>query len=199
MLLHRSIILMLVISSALALTACGAPGEGDEDRTTDTREGAPMSITVTSTAYEDGGTMPTRYANTGVEGGRNASPPLSWSGAPDGTASFALLMVDRHPVANDWVHWMVVDIPADVTSLDEGASGTSMPQGARELANTFGTTGYGGPQPPAGTGEHPYEVHVYALDAGTVDLPDDASLGRFEDAMDERTLAAGMLTGVFSR
>jgi Raf kinase inhibitor-like YbhB/YbcL family protein len=83
-----------------------------------------------SSAFEDTQTMPPKYAKKG----ENVSPPLSWDNVPQGTKSFALAVVDRHPVARNFVHWLVIDMSADVTSLEEGASGSArMPAGSREL------------------------------------------------------------------
>jgi Raf kinase inhibitor-like YbhB/YbcL family protein len=109
-----------------------------------------------------------------------------------------LVMVDRHPAANAWVHWAIVDIPAGTTLLAPGASG-SLRSPARELRNTFGAIGYGGPQPPAGTGDHEYTITVYALDTERVDVSDSPSAKDFERAVDGHVLASASITGVFSR
>lgn len=163
-----------------------------------TQEGSAMRLE--SSAFVEGGRIPTPYCWKAVAGGENRSVPLSWSGAPDGTASLALAMVDRHPIANDWVHWLVIDIPTSVTAIPEGASGTaSMPAGARELDNTFGSTGYGGPAAPPGTGDHRYETTVYALSLPRVELTGGASIADFERAIQGNVLAKATLTGVFSR
>ena len=76
---------------------------------------------ITSTAFKDGGKIPIQYVMPGA-GGKNISVPLSWKNVPPGTKSFALSMVDPHPVAQNWVHWLVINIPANATSLEEGAS-----------------------------------------------------------------------------
>ena len=91
---------------------------------------------ITSSAFPDGGKIPLSYVMPGA-GGQNVSVPLSWSGAPAYTQSFVLAMVDPHPVANNWVHWLVIDLPKDSTSLPEGASGRTMPPGTQELKNSF--------------------------------------------------------------
>jgi Raf kinase inhibitor-like YbhB/YbcL family protein len=153
-----------------------------------------------SSAFEDGQRMPVKYANTGVGGGQNISIPLSWENPPEGTKSFAVATVDRHPVANNWVHWLVINIPGSVISLPEGASGTNnMPAGAKELNNTFGFQGYGGPQPPPGTGDHDYETTIYALNVEGLNLEANTSLGQFMDAIQGRVLGSAKLTGKFSR
>lgn len=78
-----------------------------------------------SSDFEDQHEIPQRHGKR-IE---NVSPQLSWAGAPAETRSFALSVVDRHPVAGDYVNWLVVDIDADVTSLTTGAAGAAMPDG----------------------------------------------------------------------
>ena len=120
-------------------------------------------MTIRCHSIDERGFFPLRFVRAGTPGSRNVSPAVEWSDPPEGTASFALTIIDRHPIAHDWVHWCVVDIPASVRSIGEGASGGTMPQGSRELANTFGDVGYGGPQPPRGSGPHDYEITIHAL------------------------------------
>jgi Raf kinase inhibitor-like YbhB/YbcL family protein len=158
--------------------------------------GQPMQIT--SSAFPDGGKIPLPYVMPGA-GGQNISVPLSWSGAPAGAQSFALAMVDPHPVANNWVHWLVVDLPKDSTSIPEGASGKKMPPGAQELKNSFGATGYGGPQPPRGSGDHPYVFTLYALSAPKVEVSKSAGIAAFKQALEGKILATATLTGYFGR
>jgi Raf kinase inhibitor-like YbhB/YbcL family protein len=153
-----------------------------------------------SPEFAQGGAILARHAMRAVPGGENVSIGYSWSVAPAGTRSFALALVDRSPVAHDWVHWLVVDIPATATGLPEGASRTSaMPSGSRELTSGYGSIGYGGPQPPPGTGRHPYEATLYALDTTTLGLPPATTLAQFEQAARPHTLATAQLTGYFGR
>ena len=153
---------------------------------------------ISTPAYEHQGQLPQKHVMPGA-GGDNVSVPLSWSGAPAGTKSFALSMVDPHPVANNWIHWLVINIPAHVTSLEEGASGSSMPEGCVELANSFGKPGYGGPQPPKGTGEHPYVSTIYALSVNSLDLGAKASRDEFKKALEGKVLDQAEVTGVFEQ
>ncbi len=153
---------------------------------------------LVSPAFEDGGRIPLKYVMPAA-GGENLSPPLEWSGEPKETKSFALLCVDPHPIARNWVHWMVINIPKEVHHLEEGASGRAMPKGAKELKNSFGFVGYGGPQPPPGTGDHPYVFTVYALKIEKLDLPEDTDLNTFKKAIEPYVLAKGQLTGYFGR
>jgi hypothetical protein len=139
------------------------------------------------------------YCRTGVTGGRDISVPLEWDDAPEGTASFAVVVIDRHPVARDWVHWAVVDIPPAVTRLTEGASPNGIPAGARELTNSFGERGWGGPEPPPGTGEHRYEITVYALRTDRIDIGPSPSAAEIERALEPWVLAKATTSGVFGR
>ena len=113
--------------------------------------------------------------------------------------SFALACVDPHPVARNWIHWLVVNVPPDTLQLAESASGSAMPSGATELTNSFGQPGYGGPQPPPGSGPHPYVVTLYALDVSALDLPPDCGLQGFGAALEGHVLASAKVTGYFER
>jgi Raf kinase inhibitor-like YbhB/YbcL family protein len=157
-----------------------------------------VTMKLSTDAFKDQGRIPNRYVMPGA-GGENVSVPLSWTDPPEGTASFALTMVDPHPVANNWVHWLVVNIPADVRSLREGASGAFMPSRALELMNSFGQLGYGGPQPPAGSGEHPYVFTIYALSEPNIDPGESPSFADFKSRIEGKTLATADVTGVFER
>jgi Raf kinase inhibitor-like YbhB/YbcL family protein len=156
------------------------------------------AMQITSAAFPDGGKIPQKYVMPGA-GGQNISLPLSWSDVPAGTQSFALSMVDPHPVARNWVHWLVINLPADVRSLPEGASEKNMPTGARELNNSWGKPGYGGPQPPKGTGDHPYVVTIYALSVPKLDLKPNVDLGTFTQALEGKVLGQASVTGYYGR
>lgn len=102
--------------------------------------------------------------------GANVSPQLQWKNAPKGTKSFAVTVYDPDaPTGSGWWHWGVVNIPADVQSIDAG----SVPAGAVETRTDYGTPGYGGACPPAGDKKHRYIHTVWALDVAT--LPVDAN------------------------
>ncbi|MDD5727300.1 MAG: YbhB/YbcL family Raf kinase inhibitor-like protein, partial [Victivallales bacterium] len=138
-------ILMLALS-----TAFSAYGGVDREK-----------FTLGSDSFKDGGAIPLEF--TKKIGGENISPQLSWRNPPPGTGYYVISCIDIHPVARRWVHWMVVNIPAAVSSLAEGASCGNMPQEAEESENSFGRKGWGGPRPPAGSGVHQYVFTVYAV------------------------------------
>jgi len=142
-----------------------------------------VAMEISSSAFKNKGKIPVQYVMPGA-GGQNLSVPLTWKNVPPGTKSFALSVIDPHTVAQNWVHWLVIDLPSQVTSLEEGASGRKMPAGAIELKNSFGDIGYGGPQPPRGTGDHPYVVTIYALNLEKLDLGVNISLSQFKKALE---------------
>lgn len=155
---------------------------------------------VESPAYADHSAMPARFATRHVDGGTGTSVPLAWGDEPAGTASYIIEMIDHHPVAHDWVHWLVVDIPASAHAVDEGASGTpAMPAGAMELLNTGGRSGYGGMQPPVGSGAHDYEITVHALDIKRLGLGPEASPEEVRRAIAGHVLGSSRIVGRFER
>jgi Raf kinase inhibitor-like YbhB/YbcL family protein len=154
-----------------------------------------MRLTLTSSSFAAGGDIPAKHT---CQGG-DVSPALSWSGAPQGTKSFALILDD--PDAPDprapkmtWVHWVVYDIPANVTSLSEGAK--ELPPGTREGKNDWKATGYRGPCPPVG--RHRYYHKLYALDVVLPDLGQ-PNKGALEAAMKGHVLGEAALLGMYEK
>jgi Raf kinase inhibitor-like YbhB/YbcL family protein len=156
------------------------------------------TMEIASTAFKDQGKILIQYVMPGA-GGKNISVPLSWKNAPAGTKSFALSMVDPHPVAQNWVHWLVINIPKESASMEEGASRKKMPPGSVELKSSFGDVGYGGPQPPKGTGDHPYVFTLYALNVEKLNLGRDTSLPAFQKALEGKVIESVSITGKYGR
>jgi Raf kinase inhibitor-like YbhB/YbcL family protein len=146
-----------------------------------------MTMSLTSSSFADEGDIPDRHGKKFD----NVSPQLSWTDAPKETRSFVLAMVDTHPIARGYVHWLVVDIDATTTSLAEAAAHSAMPTGSRELRP------YTGPFPPSGT--HEYELTLYAVDVETLDLPANAGLDELKARIQDRTLAAAQVVGRFTK
>lgn len=151
-----------------------------------------------SSAFKDGEKIPIQYVMVAA-GGKNLSIPLTWKNVPPGTKSLALSMIDPHPVAQNWVHWFVINIPADTTSLPEGVSRKKMPPGATELRNSFGEIGYGGPQPPKGSGEHPYVITLYALNAEKLEMGVNTPLAAFKKMIEGKEIQSASITGKYER
>ncbi len=147
------------------------------------------TLTVTSTAFKEGGMIPGKY--TCDE--RDLSPQIAWSGVPVEAKSIALICDDPDAPAGTWVHWVVFNIPATVKELAEGAS---MPSGAKQGINDFRKLPYGGPCPPGGT--HRYFFKVYALDT-ILALKEGATKGELLKAMEGHVLAQGQLMGKYKR
>ncbi|MFH0820307.1 MAG: YbhB/YbcL family Raf kinase inhibitor-like protein [Candidatus Peregrinibacteria bacterium] len=142
--------------------------------------------------------MPVRFATRGG-GGENISIGLKWSEV-SGAKSYALLFDDKHPVANNWVHWLVTDIPATVTEIPEGVSRTAkMPVGSRELITSWGRTGYDGPQPPVGSGDHEYVATLFALDVEKLEVSNNVSRNDFLKGVGSHTIAKSNWSGWLER
>jgi Raf kinase inhibitor-like YbhB/YbcL family protein len=156
------------------------------------------TMEISSSAFKNGEKIPIQYVMPGA-GGKNISIPLTWKASPQGTKSFALSIVDPHPVAQNWVHWLVINIPAQVSSIEEGASQKKMPKGSVELQNSWRNVGYGGPEPPKGTGDHPYVVTLYALNVEKLDLGANTSLSAFKKAIEGKVIGSASMTGKYGR
>ncbi len=144
----------------------------------------------------------TLFSGMGV-GGDNRSPHLSWSGAPEGVLSYAVICHDPDaPTETGFFHWIVFNIPAGVTELAENAgeaSGKTLPAGAVHGHTDFGFAHYGGPAPPPGHGPHRYNFYVYALDVPKLDLDETTTAAKLRFFMLGHTRAKGRLTGICER
>lgn len=135
--------------------------------------------------------------------GKNISPALAWSGAPEGTQSFALLVHDPDAPTGGagWWHWLVVNIPATATGLAKGAGkadGSKLPAGAAQVATDFGGPGWGGPCPPVGDKAHRYNFTLYALKVERLDTSGaNASLAGY--MVNGNAIGKATLTGKFAR
>ena len=152
-----------------------------------------------SPAFQNNNLIPSRFASKGVRGGANLSPPLEWSEAPAGTRSFILSMIDLHPEAHAWVHWLVINIPVQTNSLPAGTSPDTLPRGALELFNSFGEKGYGGPLPRNGSGIHRYQFTLRAMSAEKFDVSPYTSLPSLGPLLREYLITSASLMGIFER
>ena len=130
------------------------------------------SFTVTSTDVTDGQPLDELYAHPSA-GGKNLSPQLAWSGFPDETRGFVVTCFDPDaPTGSGFWHWVAVNLPASVTSLDRGAG---LPEGAFCVRNDYGERAYGGAAPPPGDRPHRYVFAVHALDVEALEVTPDAT------------------------
>jgi Raf kinase inhibitor-like YbhB/YbcL family protein len=149
---------------------------------------------LTSTAFSEGETIPKPHTGDGED----RSPPLKWTGVPEGTKSFALICDDPDAPGGVWVHWVLFNIPADQRELTGGIGATAtVAGGAKHGKNDFGKLGYGGPAPPRGK-PHRYYFKLYALDT-TLELTAGATKKQVEAAIKGHMLAAGELMGKYGR
>lgn len=146
-----------------------------------------------SPAFEAGGMIPAKYTCDGPD----VSLPLRWADPPAGTKSFALIADDPDAPVGTWVHWVVWNIPADASGLDENVPKTaSLPSGAQQGTTDFRRIGYGGPCPPSGT--HRYFFKLYALDT-ILELPSSTTKRDLEGAMQGHILGQAELMGQYRR
>jgi Raf kinase inhibitor-like YbhB/YbcL family protein len=182
---------------------------------------ADEALTLTSADVVQGGRIAEEQVfNGGGCAGKNVSPELAWFGAPRGTKSFAVSMLDpdtgggflrwakgivlgmvnpEAPTRAGFRHWWVVNVPGETTMLPEDAgSGKGLPAGAVQLRNDFGAIGYGGPCPPRGKPHH-YQFTVYALDVNALELDQNSSAATVDSKVRQHTLAKAMLWGLYER
>lgn len=152
------------------------------------------TMELKSDAFTEGETIPELHTCDGPD----LSPAFSWSGAPEGTGSFALICDDPDAPMGIWVHWVVYDIPASENSLPEGLNADPhLPSGGKQGVNDFRRYGFGGPCPPKGK-PHRYFFKLYALD-NSLDLEPGASKSDVEKAMKGHVLAEASLMGRYGR
>lgn len=186
--------------ATLALIASGCSGSTNATATAPSPSQTPpptasteTGFAVTSAEFVDGGNLPESVKASAFGGqckGANVSPALAWTGAPEGTAAYAITLIDTD--ADGFVHWTKADIPAAVTEVAAG--------GADALSGVGGQTGhssgtYFGPCPPGG--EHRYVVTVYALDA-PLGLGENFGIVDLRAALEGHALAEATITGLAS-
>ena len=154
---------------------------------------ATRKMSLSSTAFKDGQTIPAQYTCDG----KNASPPLAWTGAPENTQSLLLIVDDPDAPGGVWTHWLVYDMPADTLNLPEEAAKSSAASAFKQGRNDFKQIGYGGPCPPAGKG-HRYYFKIFALDT-KLNLAAGASRQDIDAAMAKHVLSMGQLMGTYQR
>jgi len=150
-------------------------------------------LVLESPAFANGDAIPSEFTADGA----NASPPLSWNRAPQGTRSFAVLCIDPDAPRGEFTHWVLWNIAAGARKVDSslrqehflGVAGT----------NDFGRVGWGGPQPPLGHGPHRYVFRLFALDVRELPLAEGATRSDLEGAMAGHIVAIAETVGVYER
>ncbi|HLZ29748.1 MAG TPA: YbhB/YbcL family Raf kinase inhibitor-like protein [Chloroflexota bacterium] len=157
-----------------------------------------QGFVLQSSAFADGGTLPTDYSCDGPGGGM--SPPLSWTGAPPSTRAFAL--VDQDPDAGAggaaFTHWVVFNVPANITQLEAGMpAGDVLPDGALQGQNGRRVVAYQGACPPKGSQPHHYTFQLWAL-TGPLALPIGATILDLQRAMTNNVVGQTKLVALFA-
>jgi len=148
---------------------------------------------LTSPSFLDGKTIPADFTCDG----RDITPPLEWSDAPENSTQFALLMDDPDAPGGTWSHWVMYGIPANHSRLEESIPATpDLPDGSRQGRNSWGRIGYGGPCPPSGI--HRYVFRLFAL-SNAPNMETGLSSSRVMVAIRNHILAEAHLTGLYQR
>jgi Raf kinase inhibitor-like YbhB/YbcL family protein len=180
--------LLIALGCCLALGAFSS-AEGGEFR-------------LVSPEWHEGGPSPREnvFNGSGCDGA-NVSPELHWSGAPAGTHSFAITMVDPDaPAPGGWWHWVLWNISGTVSGLPAGAGNEgskTLPAGSVQSKNDFGELGYGGPCPPQGT-THRYLLRIYALRLSRLS-PGSGEPAKVAKLIEEHSIGVAQLTVKFGR
>jgi len=164
-----------------------------------------MTMKLTSESLKDGELLADQHVLSEAFGfgcnGGNLSPHLAWSGAPAGTQSFTITCFDPDaPTGSGFWHWVVVNIPANVTSLALGASSRGgLPKGALETRTDVGKPGYAGPCPPEGDNVHRYIFTVHAVSVPALQITADTSAAVVGFQLHFHTLEKARLIGLYRR
>lgn len=190
---HLTTVLLFVF----AATSATAETVPDRNVKSNVKKDAPMTMNLTSDSFQNNGTIPALHTCEG----KDISPQLAWTGVPENAKSLVLIVDD--PDAPDpaapqrtWVHWVLYNIPVDVTGLKEGVSGKELSTGTLQGNNDWKRTKYGGPCPPIG--KHRYFFKLYALDTVLPDLKQ-PSKAAVEKAMQGHVLAQAELIGLYQK
>jgi Raf kinase inhibitor-like YbhB/YbcL family protein len=164
-----------------------------------------MGLILRSDSFSDGDYLAAEHILSSQYGfgcaGSNVSPALAWSGAPEAARSFAVTCFDPDaPTGSGFWHWVVVNIPPDVSCLPLGAgSGDGLPAGALQTRTDFGTPGYGGPCPPEGDHPHRYLFTLYAVGLDSLPVEADTSPAVIGFQLHFNTLEKATLMGLSKR
>lgn len=156
-----------------------------------------MTFSIRSPSFTSNTSIPIQYTGEGED----RSPPLLWEDPPANTKEFALICDDPDaPQDKPWVHWLVYNIPATVTKLQEDvpkAEQTENPKTYQGI-NSWNQIGYRGPLPPLGHGVHHYNFKLIALDK-ELDLKPAMTREEFEEQISGHVLGEACTTGLYER
>lgn len=175
----------ICLASIVAITQA----EGFQLKSPDIQAGKPMNKSLEFTGF-------------GCDGD-NTSPQLSWSGAPEGTKSFAVTVYDPDaPTGSGWWHWVIIDIPANVHELAKDAGDLENgkpPKGSRQIRTDYGSLGFGGACPPKGDEAHHYHFKAFALDVEKLQLPENPTAALVGYNLNAHALATSEIITTYQR
>lgn len=192
----------LAALTLIVIISVSARCQNEQPRQADSQTDKPLikedtlsQFVISTSAFAEGELVPVKHTCDG----QDVSPALQWTNPPDSTRSLALICDDPDAPGRTWVHWVLFDIPANITELPEGVSIKDIDtfEGAIEGKNDFGKTSYGGPCPPRGPA-HRYFFKLYALDS-TLSLNKGATKADVEKAMTGHILAQAQVMGKYKR
>ncbi|MFQ3294452.1 MAG: Raf kinase inhibitor-like YbhB/YbcL family protein [Halobacteriales archaeon] len=205
---RRDMLQTLTAASFVGLAGCSSNGSQNGSKTTENMPGGQTTngngdssmtgtFAFTTSAFEDGGTVPVKYTCSGAD----VSPPFSIQGVPAEANSLAIVVDDPDAPSGVFTHWLIWNLPADTTSISENVTPTKTLDdlsGAHQGRNDFDEVGYRGPCPPTSHGAHTYRFKLFALDS-TLDVDAGAKPGPVNDAIDDHRVARAQFTGIFNR
>lgn len=153
-----------------------------------------MTFSLISPAFAEGQPIPTKHTRLG----ENIFPPLKWTGTPDGTQSFALIVEDPDAVSGTFRHCAIINIPGNRTELPQAVD-TGPEHAIKFIRNDFGNARYDGPQPPSGTGVHHYKFTLAALDVGNLSIPGEVGAEEAWKQARKHAIGEAMLVGTYER
>jgi Raf kinase inhibitor-like YbhB/YbcL family protein len=154
-----------------------------------------MAMLLVSPAFAPGGAIPSEYTCDGAD----ISPPLTWTGLPNGTQSLVLIVEDPDAPSGVFRHWAAFDIPVSAHGLAAGFGPSRAAVGFRAASNDFGARGYGGPCPPNGQGIHHYHFRLFAISRPTLDLARSATAFEVLQAAEPYAIQQTELIGAYQR
>lgn len=187
---YITIVTIILITTGLALfTGCEAADTSHREKKTTNEGGETMpSLTISSPDFGEKEHIPKKYSCKG----KDINPELDIQDVPEGTESLVLIMDDPDAPGGTFDHWILFDIPADTSAIEEN----SVPENAKQGRNSGRNNSYGGPCPPSGT--HRYQFKLYAVDT-RLELPEGSTKDEVLAAIEDHILEKDTLTGMFSK
>jgi len=189
--MRRLIIIFAVILLIIVLLLIYPYLFGREDLLGSSIQGIPKSINIYSPSFPSSGRIPDKYTCNGLD----VSPSLKWGNFTSNVKSFVIIVYDPDAPKKNFIHWIIYNIPANITELPEGIEKTEKTLFGYQGVNDFGRIGWSGPCPPRGA-SHRYVFRIYALDT-LLNLSSGVSLNDLLASMKGHVLSYGEVIGIY--